>query len=157
MTTLIQRKVILMLRSAILTRDMKPEHLEKLALTAHEVEFAANEIIYNEADRGQAIHLVTAGEVVVERDLPRRGRVIVQTYYPGHFFGWSALFPEECLMPRTRAVKPAQLIAFDARQLKAICDNDYDFECNLFRLVTRAIASELKSARQLAINLWSSG
>lgn len=156
MTSKLELKVLTLLRSVELTREMDTDQLKKLASIAREVEFEAGKLIYRRGDAGQAVYLLEEGEVVIEMDVPGHGLMVMNTLGPGDFFGWSSLFPSERKMAYTRASKPSRAIAFDADLLRDICKSDHDFEYAVVRRAAESTANRIKANRQQLIDMVSS-
>jgi CRP/FNR family cyclic AMP-dependent transcriptional regulator len=148
MTYRVELKALALLQSAELTRDMEIKHLKKLASMASEVAFSAGEVIYQKGDRGRAVYLIEAGEVIVEMATPGQGRMTLNTFGPGQFFGWSSLFPSERKMAWTRAVEPTRAIAINATRLKAACQFDHNLEYAIVRRASRAMADRVLAVRR---------
>jgi len=148
MTSKVELKALTLLRSAELTADMDTEHLRKMAAVAQEVKFAQDEIIYQKGSTGWAVYLIEKGEIVIETNVPGQGLVGMITLGPGHFFGWSSLFPAERKMAWTRANKPTRAIAFDASRLRAAWHSDYNLEYALVRRAGKDMAGRIKATRQ---------
>jgi CRP-like cAMP-binding protein len=154
MTTQFELKVLTLLRSVDLMKDMPTEHLKKLATIARDVEFKADKLIYKRGDKGQAIYLIEDGEVVIEVDVAGVGLVVMNTLGPGDFFGWSSLFPAERKMAWTRATKQTKTIAFEAERLLAVGRADHEFEYALVRRAARSTANRLKANRKILADLF---
>jgi CRP-like cAMP-binding protein len=153
MTSKVELKALTLLRSVKLTGDMETEHLRKLAAMAKEVEFSEGEIIYRRGDRGQALYLIQAGEVIIETDVPGQDPVTLNILGPGQFFGWSSLFPPEHKMAVTRAVKSTRAMAIDANQLRSAWRADHGFEYAIVRRAGRDMAARIKAIRQQLANI----
>jgi len=153
MTSETELKALKMFRSVALTRDMKLEHLHKLASLAGEVEFLEGEIIYCRGDIGKAIYLIEEGQVVIETDVPGQGPVTLNILGPGQFFGWSSLFPPERKMASTRALKPTRAIAINASQLQAACQMDHYLEYAIIRRAGRDMIDRIKATRQQLVDM----
>src|SRR5437667_3093079 len=70
-----------------LFRRLTPEELEQLAQEVDQVEFKANETIFNEQDKGDALYVVDSGSVriwVLDEDVKE---VTLTELKPGEFFG----------------------------------------------------------------------
>src|SRR2546427_9604209 len=70
-----------------LFRRLTPEELEQLAQEVDQVEFKANETIFNEQDKGDALYVVDSGSVriwVLDEDVQP---VTLAELKPGEFFG----------------------------------------------------------------------
>ena len=157
MTSKTELKVLTILRSLEVTRDLETEHLRKLASLTSEVEFAEGEIIYRVGDVGEAIYIIETGQVVIEMNVPGQGEVTVLTVGPGQLFGWSSLFPSERTMARARAVKPTQAIAINANRLQAACRTDHRLENAIIRCTAKVMADRIKTTRQQLVDILASG
>jgi CRP-like cAMP-binding protein len=127
---------------------METKHLMELAAIATEVEFAEDQIIYEQGSKGQALYLIQEGEVVIEADVPGQGRMIMNRLGPGQFFGWSSLFPLERKMAWTRATRPTRVIAFNAGQLQSVWRADHELEYAIVRRAGRDMINRIKATRQ---------
>jgi uncharacterized membrane protein len=70
-----------------LFKRLTPEELEQLAAEVDQVQFAANETIFNEQDKGDALYVVDSGSVriwVLDEDVKP---VTLTELKPGEFFG----------------------------------------------------------------------
>ena len=70
-----------------LFKRLTPEELEQLAAEVDQVKFAANEIVFNEQDKGDALYVVESGSVriwVLDEDVKP---VTLTELKPGEFFG----------------------------------------------------------------------
>src|SRR6185503_4105356 len=68
-------------------KRLTPEELEQLAAEVDQVQFAANETIFNEQDKGDALYVVDSGSVriwVLDEDVKP---VTLTELKPGEFFG----------------------------------------------------------------------
>lgn len=148
MTSQTELKVLTLLRSAELTKDLKTEHLKKLAAAAKEVTFSTGEIIYEEGEQGQAVYLINYGQVVIEVNVPGKGYVAIHTLGPDELFGWSALFPSERKGSRARALEATRAIAINAEQVRAAWEKDHTLESAMIQLTAKIMIDRLKSARQ---------
>ena len=70
-----------------LFKRLTPEELEQLAAEVDQVKFEANEIVFNEQDKGDALYVVESGSVriwVLDEDVKP---VTLTELKPGEFFG----------------------------------------------------------------------
>jgi CRP-like cAMP-binding protein len=153
MTSQFELKVLTLLRSVDLMRDIDTEKLKKLAAIAIEVVFEPDQVIYRRGDTGQAVYLIEEGEVVIEMDVPGYGLMVMNTLEPGDFFGWSSLFPSERKMAWTRSTKFTRAIAFDAAELRAACRADHELEYGIVRRAAESTAQRIQANRKSLIDL----
>ena len=157
MTSKFQLRVLTELRAAELMQGMESDHLKKMAAMAAELEFAADQIIYQKGAAGKAIYLIVSGRVVIETNVPYQGRIVMNTLGPGHFFGWSALFPAERKMAWTRALEATRVYAFNAVQLHDAFQADHTLEYALVRRAGRAMTDRIKDTRQQLTQMLHAG
>jgi CRP-like cAMP-binding protein len=148
MTTPLEQKILSQLRSAQLTSNMSDDHLSLLASIAQELDFTADEIIYEKGRIGQAIYLIESGQVVIETHIPDQGRLVLNTLGPGHFFGWSSIFPKEAKMAWTRSIEPTTVLAFSASALKEAMQEDPRFEYALMQRASIDMTARILDRRQ---------
>ena len=154
MTTKTDLKALTTLRSAELTHDMDSGHLRKLASIVRVVEFEANEVIYLRGDKGKAVYLIEAGEVVIETDVPGQNPILLNRLGPGQFFGWSSLFLPKRKLFSTQATMLTRAIAFNASQVRSACQVDHALEYTIVRRAGQDTANRIKATRrQLAVML----
>jgi CRP-like cAMP-binding protein len=83
------------LRHVALFRDLPEEELEALAHQVVRRDFARNELIFSQGDRGDGLYVVSQGHISISRQSPHGDEVIIAVYEPGEYFGELALFDEE--------------------------------------------------------------
>ncbi len=143
------------LESMEFTRGLERHHLEKLASMASELTFSEGEIIFREGDVGNLLYLIEEGQVAVDTHVPGRGRVTILTVGPGQLLGWSALFTQMRKTASARAVIPTRALAFNAAQLREMCDADHDLGYVLLWRVAEVIASRLKATRLQLLDIFA--
>ncbi len=152
MTQQTEFRTLQLLRTNLMTRDMKTEHLKRMATAASEVEFVTDEIIYNPGEVGRAVYIVTTGEVVIEMDAAGQGLVNVLTIGPGELFGWSSLFPTERKNARARATRPTKAIALDAEILRNEWQKDHTLEHAIIQRTAQIMVERIKLTRQRLVD-----
>ena len=137
---------------------LAPQHLEKLAAIASEMNWPAGQVIFREGDADDRLFFVLEGQVALEIHVPARGRVTILTVGPNEIFGWSAAVP--VVRKRTagaRAVQPTRAVAFDAAALRAACDEDHDLGYHVYRRLTNVIAGRLTATRLQLLDMYAVG
>jgi CRP-like cAMP-binding protein len=78
------------LRDHPFLEGMKPNHVQKMAEVAMEVQFSRDQVIFREGDESSLFYLLLSGKVALEVTAP--GRIVrVQTLGEGDELGWSYL------------------------------------------------------------------
>lgn len=137
-------------------RDFPAEYVERLTAIAVPVHWNADEFVFREGSRSDALHLVREGRVALELSIPARQRVTILTVGPGEVFGWSGLFGDRPKSASARAVVATEAYRFDAAQLRALCDADPCFGYTVTRRLLSTVADRLKGARMQLLDLFAS-
>lgn len=136
-------------------QNLKPEHLEKLATMATEVEFPTKATIFQEGELSDKVYLIVDGQVAVEIFVPSRGRVTILTLRNRQTLGWSPLFENKPNTASGRAMVPTKTLALDAEQLRNVCKEDHELGCALGWRVAETIAGRLKATRLQLLDIFA--
>jgi CRP-like cAMP-binding protein len=136
-------------------QNLKPEHLEKLAAMATEVEFPANATIFHEGELSDKVYLIVDGRVAVEIFVPSRGRVTILTLRNRQTLGWSPIFENKPNTASGRAMVPTKTLALNAKQLRTVCQEDHELGCALGWRVAETIAGRLKATRLQLLDIFA--
>lgn len=149
--------ILKILQSTAFLQGLETPHLEKLAAIATEVTFAEGQIIFREGDIGDVLYLIRTGQAAVEMHVPGRGRVTILTVGPGQLLGWSSMFTQKRKTATGRAVAPIQAIAFNAGQLREICQQDCELGFVIIWNVAKLIADRLAATRLQLLDIFGGG
>jgi CRP-like cAMP-binding protein len=83
------------LRNVALFRELPDEELDTLARQVVRREYARNEMIFSQGDRGDGLYVLSAGHVGISRQSPHGDELIIAVSEPGEYFGELALFDDE--------------------------------------------------------------
>lgn len=154
MTTQMEAKVLGKLRSLELTQDLETSHLKRLASMASERSFSEGQIIYSEMMPGKAVYLVEVGQVNIELNIPGKGNIVVNTINDGQWFGWSSIFVAEKQGNKlARAIKPTQVLAFDAQKMQDAWHADHSFENAIIKCTTKVLVDRVRDARLQIVDI----
>ena len=102
------------------------------------------------------MYVVLEGRVAIEISVPGRGRMRILTADPMEVIGWSSVTP--VVRQRTagaRAVLPSRLVAFDADELRRLCDDDHDFGYIVMRRLANVVAGRLMTTRLQLLDMFA--
>ena len=136
-------------------QELKPEHLEKLATMATEMEFPEKATIFQEGELSEKIYLIIDGKVAVEIFVPSKGRVTILTLRDPQTLGWSPIFENKPNTASGRAMVPTKTLALDAKQLRNVCQEDHELGCALGWRVAETIAGRLKATRLQLLDIFA--
>src|SRR6185369_14461095 len=106
--------------------ELRPEHRERLAAMAKQVQFAPNQVIFHEGDDYSVLYLLVEGMVALELEVPDHV-LRVQTLYGGDVFDWSALLPHAGKHFQARALDAVTALAIEGEDLLASFKGDPEF------------------------------
>lgn len=129
---------------------LSPHHLQLLADSAMEMQFAPGQMILEEGSPANRFYLILEGKVVLESEVAEHGTVPIQTLGPGDDLGWSWLFPPYLIHLSARAVAPTRTIFFYGTRLREQCEQDHELGYQLMGRIA-AVATQCLRAMQLRL------
>lgn len=95
-----------------------------------------------------------SGSVTLDVHVPGRRAAAVETLGPEDLLGWSWLFPPYVWHLGATAFAPARALEFDAREVRALCEEDAVLGRELYLQVAGIVARRLHSARTRLLDLY---
>jgi CRP/FNR family cyclic AMP-dependent transcriptional regulator len=135
---------------------MNTGHFNKMVSIAKIFKFEPGQVIFHEGDKEDFLYVVLEGRVAIEISIPARGRIRILTADPMEVVGWSSVTP--VVRQRTagaRAVLPSRLVAFDADELRKMCDEDHDFGYIVMRRLANVVAGRLMTTRLQLLDMFA--
>ena len=152
MTTVTAADLDIALRRQPLMREFTPAQFDQLMNIAELVDFEPNEIIHREGDESDKLFLVVRGHVAIE--LAGRLEVLrVETVGPGGEFGWSSMLQGAGRYFQSRALDGVQALAFDAADLRQMCEEDPRFGFALMTRLLAVVAERLQATRLQIVDM----
>ena len=109
-----------------LLNGLSQEVLEKLAQQAKAVTFLANDIIIGEGERGDALYLITRGQVAVLRH-----NEAIAELRDGDFFGEMALLGDQLRTATVKAIIPTTLLRLRRKDVLSLAATDPELKYRL--------------------------
>ncbi len=132
-----------------------PQHLERLAALAEEVEFHRDQVIFREGDRHGMFYLILDGGVGLEI-MTARHPVMLQTLHAGDALGWSALLDGDTGAHfQARALTPTRALAFDGAKLRQTCDADPSFGYRMMKALLALVTERLDVTRMQLLDMYA--
>jgi CRP-like cAMP-binding protein len=152
MTTIAVAEIDIALRRQPLMREFTAPQFDQLMRIAELVEFEPNEVIHREGDESDKLFLVVRGHVAIE--LAGRNEVLrVETVGPGGEFGWSSMLQGAGRYFQSRALDGVQALAFDASDLRQMCEEDAKFGFALMSRLLAVVAERLQATRLQIVDM----
>ena len=152
MTTMTAADVDITLRRQPLMREFTPTQFDQLMRIAERVEFEPNEVIHREGDESDRLFVVIRGHVAIE--LAGQHEVLrVETVGPGGEFGWSSMLQGAGRYFQSRALDGVQALAFEASDLRQMCEEDPRFGYALMSRLLAVVAERLQATRLQIVDM----
>jgi CRP/FNR family cyclic AMP-dependent transcriptional regulator len=151
-----QHELINALQAIPWFQAMNTDHFNKMVSIAKIFKFEPGTVIFHEGDKEDYLYVVLEGRVAIEISVPGRGRMRILTADPMEVIGWSSVTP--VVRQRTagaRAVLPSRLVAFDAGELRRMCDEDHDFGYYVMRRLANVVAGRLMTTRLQLLDMFA--
>ena len=100
--------------------------LERLAQQARAVTFLNNDIIIGEGERGDALYIITHGQVAVQH-----GNDTIAELRDGDFFGEMALLGDQLRTATVKAIIPSTLLRLRRRDVLSLAESDPELKHRL--------------------------
>ncbi len=151
-----QQELINALQAIPWFQVMTEDHFNKISSIARIFRFEPGQVIFHEGDKEDYLYVVLEGRVAIEITVPGRGHMRILTADPMDEVGWSSVTP--VVRQRTagaRAVLPSRLVAFDAGELRRLCDEDHDFGYYVMRRLVNVVAGRLMTTRLQLLDMFA--
>lgn len=132
---------------------LEKRHLRQLVDFASPKRFKALQMIFYEGDEANRFYLIQKGKVAIEVPVLGCDAVQLQILGAGQVLGWSWLFPPYHWHFSARAVEPTELIALDARALRAKCEADHDLGYEVLKQLAQVMVQRLEATRERILNV----
>jgi len=127
---------------------------EKFFAPAELVQYQAGATIFREGDHSQYLFIIKAGQVVLEVNIPPKGRRAILTVGPGEVFSWSALVEPRIENASARASVDSEVLRIEGAALMQLCEQDCPLGFEVYRTLTKVISSRLTATRLQFLNVF---
>jgi CRP-like cAMP-binding protein len=134
-----------LLRGQPFAQGFGAHELEQLGALARQVQFSRDQVLFAENEESSEFYLIVSGTVALEI-VPPSGIFRVDTLGAGDELGWSSVMGHGTVF-QARALQDVQALAFDAAQLRALCEKDNAFGYQLMRRLLGVVADRLQVTR----------
>jgi len=107
-----------------LLRGMPEDHVARLATMARHVSFPARHRLFDEGAPADRFWIIDAGEAALDVLVPGVGRLTIETLGRGDVVGLSWLVPPHQWKFGVVCTQSMQAFEFDARAIRAACNED---------------------------------
>jgi CRP/FNR family cyclic AMP-dependent transcriptional regulator len=135
---------------------MEEKHVESIAGCARSVLFEQGQVIFHEGDPADQFYLIREGLVSIQFMIPHRGLTTVESVGEGDVLGWSWLFPPYRWHFDARVQQSTYALAFDAKRLRSMCEEDHDLGYEVFRRFMQVVTERLEATRLQLLDVYDS-
>lgn len=128
-------------------RGLKAEYLDALAACADAASWQPDHYLFQQGGPADAFYLIESGQAAIEVFTSRCQRMRIQTLHAGELLGWSWLFPPYLWHFDALALSRVEALRFDARAVRALCEQDHDLGYRLQQRFMPLIIARLQSTR----------
>jgi CRP-like cAMP-binding protein len=130
------------LQQMSLLKTLSRRELNVLDGLLHERHYLKGEIVFDQGEEGQALHIVIAGSVLIcHQGEPVAGRV--RTIGPGDLFGEIALLENMPRALQARAEEDCQLVSLSRGDLESLIETHATIASKLLLQLARHLARQL--------------
>jgi CRP-like cAMP-binding protein len=126
-------------------RGLPASQLADLAALCTHVQVPAGQRLFEEGATADRFWLIDAGQVRLDAMVPGQGRVVIETLGRGDVVGLSWLKPPYQWRFGAVATQPMQAFEFDARAVRAACDDEPALGFELSRRISGVLARRLEA------------
>jgi CRP-like cAMP-binding protein len=122
---------------------------------ASEKRFGVQQQIFQEESHADHFYLIRGGRVALETFAPGKGPITIQTIGAGEVLGWSWLFPPYRWHFSARSIDETDVVAFDARALREMAEENHDFGYDIAKRVAQVILLRLQATRMQLLDFYA--
>jgi CRP/FNR family cyclic AMP-dependent transcriptional regulator len=126
-------------------RGMADDHLAKLATLCQHIAVPTRQRLFEEGAIADRFWLIDAGQVTIDTTVPGQGRLIIASLGRGDVIGVAWLLPPYQWRFGAVTAQPMQAYEFDARAVRAACDEDPGLGYELGRRVSGVLVRRLEA------------
>jgi len=115
-------------------------------------EFRVKEVIFEEYQELSELYILKEGRVILGINIPKKGRINLNTIHPGQIFSWSALFPPFISTAYAMATEPVKVLAIKSADLSQMVEENKSFGYTFMRVIGRTLSQRLADTRFQLVN-----
>lgn len=128
---------------------------EKIINSSEMKEFRVKDVIIEEYQELSELYILIEGRVILGINIPKKGRINLNTIHPGQIFSWSALFPPHISTAYAVATEPVKVLAIKSANLRQMIEEDSSFGYTFMNIIGRTLSQRLADTRFQLVNIIS--
>jgi CRP-like cAMP-binding protein len=135
-------------------KGLEDRHIQFIVGCAKNVRFEEGHVIFREGDPADEFYFIREGLVAVELMVPHRGSTTILTVGAGEVLGWSWLLSPYRWHFGARTLHATRALSFDAKCLRAKCEEDHDLGYELLKRYAHVVSERLEATRLQLLDLY---
>lgn len=136
-------------------RKFDDSFAEKIINSSETKEFRVKEVIIEEYQELSELYILVEGRVILGINIPKKGRINLNTVHPGQIFSWSALFPPHISTAYAVATEPVKVLAIKSANLRQMIEENSSFGYTFMSIIGRTLSQRLADTRFQLVNIIS--
>jgi len=128
---------------------------EKIIASSELKAFRVKEVIIEEYQELTELYILIEGSVVLGINIPKKGRINLDTIHPGQIFSWSAMFPPHISTAFALATQPVKVLAIKSAKLMKMVEENPSFGIKFMSLISQTLSQRLTDTRLQLVNIIS--
>ena len=116
-------------------------------------EFSVEEVIIGEHQELSELYILIEGRVILGINVPKKGRINLNTIHPGQLFSWSAMFPPYISTAFAVATQPVKVLAIKAGKLMKMFEENPSFGFRFMNIISHTLSQRLADTRLQLVNI----
>jgi CRP-like cAMP-binding protein len=133
--------------------DLNKTFAEEIIRAGEIREFKVKELIFDEYQELSELFILVEGTVTLGINIPKKGRISLDTVYPGQLFAWSSLFLPCISTAYAVANVPVRVFAIKASKIQNFIENNDTFGYQLMKIISKTLLRRLTDTRFQLVNL----
>ena len=136
-------------------RQFDDSFAEKIINNSEIKEFRVKDVIIEEYQELSELYILIEGRVILGINIPKKGRINLNTIHSGQIFSWSALFPPHISTAYAVATEPVKVLAIKSANLRQMIEEDSSFGYTFMNIIGRTLSQRLADTRFQLVNIIS--
>jgi CRP-like cAMP-binding protein len=143
------------LAGTVVGKYLSEAHIEKIVDAAAIRDLGSGEFLFREGESNPYLYVMIDGRVDLIMQVRHRGSQRILSLGRGDVVAWSSLLGNGTMTCSALCVRPAQLVAIDARIVLDRMEKDHEFGYHFMRLLSMALAHRLTATRLQLLDLFA--
>ena len=139
-----------------LLAELTDEQLAALDPLAHDVELAADEVLFKADEAASHFYVIESGLVTLELQVAAGPAMVVGSVSDGDLLGLSWLFPPYTWKWSARASAPTKALGFEAAGVRDLMDADHELGYRIVKATAAQMKTRLTGVRLQLMDLYGS-